>query len=86
MLLIQTLFSVLFHIRRKVILSILCDYVCRANRFRVMVNFVIGPNKFQILLITVSCVLLAGDYLSVKPATCKRYSLLQTETKDQSFY
>ena len=52
MLPIQTLFSMLFDIRRKAILSfILCyDYfVCRVNRFRVMVDFVRDPDKFQIL-------------------------------------
>ena len=57
MLLIQTLFIVLFYIRRNVILSsIRCyDYfVWRVNRFRVMVDFVRDPNKVQILRITVS--------------------------------
>ena len=52
MLLIQTVFSVLFYIRRKAILSSIrwYDYfVCRVNRFRVMVNFVRDPNNFQIL-------------------------------------
>ena len=52
MLLIQTVFSLLFYIRRKVILSSirLYDYfVCRVNRFRVMVDFVRDPYKFQIL-------------------------------------
>ena len=52
MLLIQTLFSVQFYIRREVILSSLRRYdyfVCRVNRFRVMVEFVRETNKFQIL-------------------------------------
>ena len=42
LLLIQTLFRVLFYVRRKVILSsIWCyDYfVCRVNRFRVTIDF-----------------------------------------------
>ena len=46
------IFSVLFYIRRKVILSSVrwYDYfVCRVNRFGVMVEFVRDPNKFQIL-------------------------------------
>ena len=58
MLLIQTLFSVLFYIRRKINLSSIWWYdyfVCRVNRFRVIVDFVRDPNKFQILWITVSC-------------------------------
>ena len=49
---IQTLFSVVFYIRRKVILSSIWRYdyfVCRVNKFRVMVDFVRDPNKFQIL-------------------------------------
>ena len=52
MLLIKTLFSVLFHIRRKAILSSIRRYdyfVCRVNRVRVMFDFVRDPNKFQIL-------------------------------------
>ena len=52
MLLIQTRFSVLFYIRRKVILSsaqLHHYFVCRVNRLRVMVDFVRDPNKFQIL-------------------------------------
>ena len=64
MLLIQTLFSVIYYIRRKVILSSMWWYsyfVCRVNRFRVMVDFVRDPNKFQIQH---HVVLLMGDYLS----------------------
>ena len=52
MLLIQTLFSVLFYVRRKVILSSirLYDYfVCRVNTLRVMVDFMRDPYKFQSL-------------------------------------
>ena len=52
MLLIQTLFSVLFYIRRKVILSCIRSYdyfARRVNGFRVMVDFVRDPDKFQIL-------------------------------------
>ena len=44
--------SVLFYIRRKVILSSVQRYdyfVCRVNRVRVMLDFVKDPNRFQIL-------------------------------------
>ena len=79
MLLTPTLFSVLFYIRRKVILSSIrwYDYfVCRVNRFRVMVDFVRDPNKCQILWITVSCSAFDGGLFvcsnAVKPARCKQ--------------
>ena len=51
-LLIQTLFSMLIYVRRKVILSSIQRYnyfVCRVNRFRVMVDSMRDPDKFQIL-------------------------------------
>ena len=58
LLLIRTLFSVQFYIRRKAVLSSIpwYDYfVCRVNRFRVMVDFVRDPDKFEIAWIRVSC-------------------------------
>ena len=39
-------------------------FVCRVNRFRVMIDSVRDLNKFQILWIRVSCSALKGDYLS----------------------
>ena len=50
--LIQTLSSELFYIRKKVILSSIRRhdfFVCRVNRFRVIVDLVRHPDKFQIL-------------------------------------
>ena len=92
LLLIQTLFSMLFYIRKKVILSSIrwYDYfMCRVNRLRVMVNFVRDPNKFQILWITVSCSAFHGGLFvclnAVKPARCKRYFYIANRNKRSVF-
>ena len=51
MLLIQTLFSVLFYVRRRLSYPLSGDMIIlcvRLNRLRVMVDFMRDPNKFQI--------------------------------------
>ena len=90
MLLIQTLLSVLFYNRKKVILSSFrwYDYfVCRVKRFRVMVDFDRDPDKFRILWITVSCSACSafdGGFFvclnAVKPARCKRHVYIKVCT------
>ena len=92
MLLLQTVFSVLFYIRRKVILSSFRwhDYfVCRVKRFRVMVDFVRDRNKFQILWITVSCSAFDGGLFvclnAVKQARWKRYFYSTNRNKRSVF-
>ena len=57
--------------------------MCRVNRFRVTVDFVRDPNRFQILSITVLCSTFDGGLFvclnTVKPARYKKYFYV-TET------
>ena len=76
----------------KVILSSICwcYFVCRVNGFRVMVDFVRDPNKFQILWIKVSSSAFDGGLFvclkTVKPARCKRYFYIANRNKKISVF